>query len=91
MIRALSQRRLTKEDKAKFQRIYEEANHNFNENVGNTETAKKHELFKEKLYQSMKSINKFESTDNLRIPRAESQPKINALNEFEDIQKHAKM
>ena len=33
----------------------------------------------------MKSINKFESTDNLRIPRAESQPKINALNEFEDI------
>jgi hypothetical protein len=39
----------------------------------------------------MKSINKFESTDTMKIARAESQPKINALNEFEDIQKHAKM
>ncbi len=49
-MRAMSQRRLTKDDREKFQKIYEEANNQFNEGLRTDENGKKHELFKEKLY-----------------------------------------
>ncbi len=69
MQRALSQRRLTKEDKLKFQKAYDDANHLLGDNVNNSHSAKKGSLFKDKMYMSLKSINRLESVDGLRTAR----------------------
>ncbi|CDW74957.1 UNKNOWN [Stylonychia lemnae] len=85
--RALSQRRLTKDDKQRFAKMYEESQTQTPLVMNNGQVSarlKQTQKFHDKLF-LQKTLNHIDNQEGFKTQRVDHQHKINAQEEFEDI------